>query len=606
MIDISDLLNAIDGLYEARGEYKLDSKTAWIALVAHYLELREIHEKSKMKWASKKPKGIIKDPETIRDRELGNVVRRPVKGKRKKETAVTELDPRDFARWRGIDPELFSKMVERYQKRAERFRKTQTHKNIMRRVLRADPQFRRLRYGKQTRRRNPEDTLKQVALVAKYLVAKERSPSTTQQDWAKRNNVSNTNLSNLLDKYRQEAEAYIALKKGGHEIGEPEPASLSKKEKDVYHQAKEDNLKPLLPALAAEISKENRESRTPAGTTIKVFAARNKVSATDLSDVWYKLKDTYSVKDAIAKKMGTAPPKAPVKKRRGRPPKPKVVRPVFKRGLGGYKISRKGEDIPDAWMELAIAVEKDGEITDAMALHHADLVGIKIIKAVKSFPEKWGDNKIAEWMLKQRADYIRNAKPKLEAELKEQGLWNPQKTTVKNLPTPVKGMPAAVIQADPWIGLKGWHEARRPRVLIIGGLPARNLKAHLGWLGRYFKLNTLGTQQTGKKGTGSVNFIRNAVHANDPDLIILLSGFMRHSEINAAKNSAKPGVPVVSNVKNKALKALGSAAAGAHQQYVAPWFVDAYEKEKGKITDSLDQIIYNLLEGTSLETIFCA
>jgi hypothetical protein len=595
MLDISDILDRITALYEARGEYELDSKAAWIALVAHYLELREIHKKSEMKWAKKKPKGIIKDPVTIADPETGQVQLRPVKGKRKKETAVQELDPGDFARWRGIDPILFDKMVDRYQKRAERFLKTKEHKNIMRKVLRADPQLRRLRYErKKGRKRNPADTLKQVMITAKYLTAKQRSPWIKQKDWAARNNVSDSNLSRLLRTYRSEAEAYMALKKGGHEIGEPEPEQVSSKEKDAYHKEREDSVKGLLPQLASQISKARRERGTSLKATVAAFAKEHNVDADLLEKTWLKLKNTPAVRTAVAKEMGLTPP---VRKRRGPKPKPKPDKPRLIRGGGSYRGKRKGEKVDDAWMELAIAVEKEGQITDAMALHYADLVGVRVIKAVRSFPAKWGDSQIAKWMEDKRASYVTEAKPKLEAKLREMGIWNPQKSTITKLPVPRIGEPAKLLP-DP---------TQKRAVLIVGGVKSRVLAAHQ-WLSNEFDVTFISAGRTaGKAGTAQISKIRSAASSGKADLIIVMSAFIGHYESDAVISSApKDSIVIERYSGGKRIRSIGHAAMALKNQKLAPWFVDAYEKEKGTIQDSLDQIIYNLLQGTSLETVFSA
>ena len=66
----------LDNLAEGR-EHRFGTAAAWISLIAHYLDLRDIHEKSLLKWSKNKPTGVLKDPVTITDPETGEAQRPP-------------------------------------------------------------------------------------------------------------------------------------------------------------------------------------------------------------------------------------------------------------------------------------------------------------------------------------------------------------------------------------------------------------------------------------------------------------------------------------------------------------------------------------------------
>jgi len=589
-IDYDAYVDGLGVLLEAKGR-PLD-EAGWIALVAHYLDLREIHEKSKSRAKADRPKGIIKDPITITDPETGEAERRPSIDRRtgrRTGKVRTELDPEGFAEWRGMDPKLFTKMLDKYERTAERFRKTTEHRRTLKKIMRPKAEWSWEKH-KPGRRLDPKKVFERVKLVAAYLDAKEADRKVTITAFAKANGVSQAYFNTQVNRYTPEANAYRHLTKAGEDVGEPESRKkLATGARKDYSASKEKEWSKRVVELGRAIKLGSLEAKSERAV-IDDYANKTGNTSAVIKTWWDRLKDKHEIKVAIAKSIGaTAPEKAP-RKKPGRVAKPKPLKPTLFRGRGSYRPKRKGDEEIDAWVNLAHDVEQEGQVTDAMAMRHADMVGVKVIRAVKSFPEKWGDKQISKWMGGERDRVVREAKPKLEAKLKELGLWNPKKMRAAPKVGPTKlGPQTAEKVREPWRDLEGWTANRMPIVAIVAGSesPKRNLQAHK-WVYDYFDVRELWNR--------NVQTIANF----KPDLVIILSRFVKHMIPEIVRSNISSNTPVVDKVGGSPIGGMGSAIASMKATKTASWFVDAHNKEKG-IQESVEQIIYNLLQGHSLE-----
>jgi len=202
--------NYID-LLEAR-RITLDEE-GWIALIAHYLDLWEIH-------------GRKATPKRIRP--IAQVKRYEGSSINKRNKPISVWDPETgeptaegFALWRGIDPEQFMKMFDKYKARAERYRRTQKHKDVLRRAMQYDLPVLLGTLKPKASYRSPTKTFEHVKIVADFLAAKEADPKLKQSDYASEVGLSQAFLSRLIRTYRTEAAAYVHLKGAGEPIPQP-------------------------------------------------------------------------------------------------------------------------------------------------------------------------------------------------------------------------------------------------------------------------------------------------------------------------------------------------------------------------------------------------
>ncbi len=571
-------------LFEGR-KVTLDEPT-WIALIAHFLDLSEIHEKSLKTWAKHKPKGIIKDPITITDPETGSPERREVSvSTRKNARIVSEIDPAGFAEWRGLEPKKFTRMVDKYRKKAEAYRRTSAHKLTLRLITRPKPEWSWER-KKPGRRLEPTKVFERIKILARYLNAKEHDSSLTMEEFAKTAGIGHqTYLSSQLKKYRPEAEAYRHLVNIGAEIPQPiARKTTTAAEKSLLIKEERKEYKPHVVLLGKEIVYGHYRGRK-ASETIKDYAKKESLNLNKLT-MWYdRLKDALETKVEIAKLTGAKPPEG---RKRGRKPKPKkkvVERPKLQT-RGSYRAQKKPDAEIDAWVSLADDVEKKG-LTRALIVKHADLVGVRVIKRVRSFPTSWGDKQIKNWMHQNVDEYVTLAGPKLEAQLKELGLWNPPAAKRSQVV-----IPSAPVEESPWRDLSGWTKPGKPRVVIaVGHEGERNIRGHLPWLQKYFDVKVI------KPPTFST------VGNSPADVIIALTRFLKHKDSDRLERNIPPGTTYVNKSRSGPLGGIAAAVVAMIDRHKALWFVDAYEKEKGNLHASADWIIANLLEGTMKENI---
>jgi hypothetical protein len=570
----------IDGKISARNllflylnegrDVKLTDKV-WISLIAHFLDLNRLS-------------GV--DPDT------GKVVDPAALKKSIKALPASGVDPdtgevtaETFAKLRGIAPETFKLALTKYKDRAEKYRKIAEFKRIMRGVLIPKAEFTHQRF-KSGRRLDPKIVLNRIKLAADYLNAHDKDPSLTLSKFASSKGVTQTFVTTSIAKHRAEAEAYRGLLRSGEEVGAPqERIPVSKKERKEHKEQKEKFWKPIILELGKQIVDAQTNGVEPS-IAIKVFSKSDlaKESKVDNPDIllkaWRKYKEKWRNDIAIY----TGHESKRIKKIQNKP--------ILQRQA---KVKRTS--LENAWQDLALDVEKHG-LTPAIILRYSDLVGVHTIKKVKKFPKQWKDGDILKWMSSNADTYVSLAKPKLEAELKEMGLWNPPSSAKDK--ARITGSSSSIDKSkEVKAQLTGWHKETKPKVLIIGGVKSRTLTAH-PWLYKYFNVSYVESGRT--SGRAATSQIHDAVSSGNADLIIVMSGFIGHSEYNVALDAASKLSIVVTRLGTKPIKSILHAAFALKQSGKAPWFVNAYELEKGKLhEDLMDWNIYTLLESVNLE-----
>lgn len=557
---VQDYINLL-----AEATVRLDDE-GWIALIAHYLDLWELHGHRNVPTRLRplrrtKPTSIGgKQPVSVVDPETG------------------EPTPEGFAEWRGIDPDLFMRMFERYKNKAEAYRRTQQHKHVLGRILKPDIKDYIRRFSRVGRVRDPKKSFEHVRIVADYLNAKSVDSSLRADDYAKSIGISPAMLSVILRKYRAEAESYRYLKAKDAPIPSPSPTyKVSKKAREQYKENKLEHYKKYLPDLDRQITVGLSVGRT-LSNIISYFAREHMLDSKLLDKMWNDYSEEKTRRSRIT--QATTLP-APIVK----PDKPDLFR-----GMGGYRTKRKSVDDIQPWIDIADAVEQGG-LTDHLVLEYADLVGVRVIKKVKKFPTSWNDSDIIKWMKQNASDYIRLAKPKLEAELKKKGLWNPPaKPSIPTLRSIPRETPSEPIVGD------------KKSILIVGGVGNRALKAH-PWIKQNFNVHYIDAGRTAGREGAVIPQIKSAASSGKWDLVIVMSAFTGHDVAEAAPQAVPYGTPIISRHNQRAIRSIHQAAQGLKAMGTAEWFVSKYEEEKGVISDSMDWVVYNLLETIGLEML---
>jgi len=515
------------------------SDSEWVALIAYYLTLVALH------------------------------------------TGEPKITPELFSTSRGIDNEQFTRRLKKHRNAAEAYKRRNDHRELVNEYLK--PKLADHIKSLSKTIRSPRKTADNIKAVANYLLAKKSNSDITQQDFATTSGIANSKFSQLLRTHRIEAEAYNNLR------GDTaDSSSKSGEDKLVQH-------KKMLPLFGKELWLKGNNTHKQ---ILKSFSNAHNLDKNLLDSLWTNLKDTLQLKNAVRAALGMSPeePKKPVRK-----PKPTITveKPTLMKGRGGYAPKFKGP-LDDAWLNLAAAIERRG-LTKRLILDNAHLVGVSVIRKVKKFPSAWRDKHIIRWMSSHSDEYVKLAGPKIEQQLREQGLWNPpQETTAKAMARPTTTPSPA--EKEPWEHLASWRHNRKPKVLIIGGIANRMLEAHQ-WVYRYFDINYIEVGVGTGRGNSSTSRITNLVSAPTNDLILLMSGYMGHSQSGAVTSAVHPSVPLVLKSGTKPLRSINQAATAVKDKGTAPWFVEAFEAEKGPIVDSLDQDIYNLLERIGLERL---
>lgn len=544
-------------LAEASRRVVMD-EAAWIALIAHYLDLWELHGHKST------PKRIRPVKRTSRSSYLG------MKSATVWDPETGEPTPEGFALWRGIDPDLFMRMFDKYKSKADQYRRTQQHRNVLQTVLRPDIKDFIMRFKRKGRMRDPRKTFKDVQLVASYLDAISVDTSVTVEDYAKTTGISASRLYSLIKKHRSEAEAYRYLRAHKESVPAPQPPyKLSVADRKTHKLNKRKQYLKLIPELKKKIAIGTNVGRG-VEDSIKSFAKSKLLDSDYLSSLWNEVKEK-EVKVIKVK---------PLRKSK----KPKLFR-----GKGGYRTKRKGDDL-DAWVELADDVRVGG-LTDYLVLQYADLVGVNVIRKVKKFPDDWTDSDILLWMKQRSSEYIRLAKPELERKLKEMDLWEPPKKPA------VPSFQRRVAEIRP-------QEVapQKKNVLIIGGVKSRTLKSH-PWIERDYNVHYIEAGRTSGRQGAVLSQIKSAAASGKWDLIIVMSAFTGHDASTTAETAAHIGTTIISRHDMKGIRSIHQAARGLKKLGRAEWFVNNYEDEKGVISDSMDLIVYNLLETIGLEIL---